>query len=79
VFGRDLRASVPTLKRVRPWEGERDYVYAGIGLRRDNDASDLGLLGRNPAAGPGSPRTEPLYSPKAFDPAGAFGHRRGDA
>jgi putative DNA primase/helicase len=34
-FGRDLLAAVPTLRRVRPREGEDRYrAYEGIGLRR---------------------------------------------
>ena len=42
VFGRDLRAAVPTLKHGRPREkgehGEQDervYIYQGLGLRQD--------------------------------------------
>jgi len=36
VFGRDLRAVVPTLKLVRPREsGERVYRYAGLGFSND--------------------------------------------
>jgi putative DNA primase/helicase len=34
IFGRDLRAAVPTLKKRRPRsdDGERDHVYQGLGL-----------------------------------------------
>jgi putative DNA primase/helicase len=63
-FGRDLKAAAPTLKRVRPREGDgRDYVYAGIGL--NNSVPVLGPPGPNGSdAGPGpsGPRTRPLYS-----------------
>ena len=35
-FGRDLRAAVPAVRRLRPREGaERPYIYAGIALRSD--------------------------------------------
>jgi putative DNA primase/helicase len=35
-FGRDLRAAVPAVRRLRPREGaERQYIYAGIALRGD--------------------------------------------
>ena len=34
MFGRDLRAAVPAVRRTRPREGDgRHYVYAGISLR----------------------------------------------
>jgi putative DNA primase/helicase len=34
LFGRDLRAALPTLKKRRPrtGEGERDHVYQGLAL-----------------------------------------------
>ena len=42
VFGRDLRAAVPTVKRVRPRSGEtRLYAYGGIALR-ENSRTDTG-------------------------------------
>ena len=35
LFGRDLRAAVPAVRRTRPRDGgDRPYVYAGIDLRR---------------------------------------------
>jgi putative DNA primase/helicase len=65
VFGRDLRAAVPTLKRARPRdEDDRDYAYEGIGLREEYSGSDLGPLGpASPSgpSGPSGPSNTPLY------------------
>lgn len=47
VFGRDLRAAIPTVRKTRPWHGgrNRSAVYEGIDLRwRDDEAEDKGLL-----------------------------------
>jgi putative DNA primase/helicase len=89
VFGRDLRAVVPTLKRARPRDAnDREYTYAGIGLRRDYMAWNLGPLGppdpEHTAAlplGPSGPRDQPVSPPHSqrvplFDPKGAFGSPR---
>jgi putative DNA primase/helicase len=41
VFGRDLRAAAPSIRRIRPREGGRRYVYTGIRLRTSaDDAKD---------------------------------------
>ena len=78
VFGRDLRAAVPTVKRVRPRSDEtRPYVYEGIGLRdnsRTRNGKPLGPPGPGPDdddAGPSGPRSTPMYSgPEVPDDTG---------
>ena len=40
VFGRDLKALVPRLKRTRPGDEERVYRYQGIRLRTADDRED---------------------------------------
>ncbi len=46
VFGRDLRAAIPMIKRARPRDGDaRDYTYHGVGLRGDYSVRSLGPLG----------------------------------
>jgi putative DNA primase/helicase len=69
VFGRDLKAAVPTVKRVRLRDGDdRDYAYDGIGLRREDSADPLGPLGPDGSAGdpgPSGPRTSAMYSQHA--------------
>lgn len=65
VFGRDLRAAVPTLKITRPGYPDRAYRYAGIALQ-DNYSADLpGLPGPNPEdvgpSGPSSPSNSAMY------------------
>jgi putative DNA primase/helicase len=41
VFGRDLRAAVPSIDRTRPRDGStRHYVYAGLALRDAGDSSE---------------------------------------
>src|SRR5262249_38674960 len=43
VFGRDLRAACPPVKRGRPRDGtSRHYVYAGIRLRTDEEDEEDG-------------------------------------
>jgi putative DNA primase/helicase len=37
VFGRDLRAAVPSVRKTRPWAKSRKHVYAGISLRTPAD------------------------------------------
>jgi putative DNA primase/helicase len=74
VFGRDLRAAVPTVKRVRPrTDADRAYAYSGIGIRGPgNTAVDLGPLGpppSDPAPGPNGPRTKAMYAEHADHPA----------
>lgn len=64
VFGRDLRAAVPTLKRERPQDGEsRDYIYVGLGT--NHSAVDLGPLGPEATIGPrrpSGPSSSAMYS-----------------
>jgi putative DNA primase/helicase len=48
VFGRDLRAAFPAVRRIRP-RGEngkkkREYVYTGIGWRKDEDQDSEDLF-----------------------------------
>jgi putative DNA primase/helicase len=57
LFGRDLRAAVPTLKRIRPRGEERRYAYEGIGLRDDVVRRVLGPSGSPEGNGPSGPRT----------------------
>lgn len=70
IFGRDLRAAVPTIRRARPRDGagdDRPYVYQGIGLREEYSAQSTGPRGpesRNPPPGPRGPLDRPLYSPQ---------------
>ncbi len=33
VFGRDLKAAFPSLKKQRPWGQDRDHVYVGVTLK----------------------------------------------
>jgi putative DNA primase/helicase len=69
VFGRDLRAAVPTLKRARPRDAEdRDYVYEGICVR--NTTPDLGPLGPDGdsgGVGPSGPYSLKYYQFDAPD------------
>ena len=48
VFGRDLRAAFPSVRRVRPrreaGKKRREYVYAGIGWRKDEDQDSEDLF-----------------------------------
>jgi len=54
VFGRDLRAACPSIRRQRPCDGStRHYVYAGIALSRAEEAEqELPLGGLHNALGP---------------------------
>ena len=73
VFGRDLRAAVPTLKHARLGTdpSDRVYTYQGIGLYEDYSAEDHGRPGRDgqdePSDNgsgpgrPGRPGNSPLY------------------
>lgn len=67
MFGRDLRAAVPTLKVRRPrQDGTRDRHYDGIGLREHYIADLPGPLGPEAEAGPGGPggpSDSAMYSP----------------
>jgi putative DNA primase/helicase len=70
IFGRDLKAAVPTIKRGRPRtddpEAEREYSYQGIGLRGSYIPADLGPLGpkQGPGrSGPSGPRDSAMYPP----------------
>jgi hypothetical protein len=41
VFGRNLRAAVPAVRRTRPSEGDgRRHVYSGIALRTPQDSGE---------------------------------------
>jgi putative DNA primase/helicase len=80
VFGRDLRAAVPTLHRARPGDTDRSYVYEGIGL---NATGNTVLRSQDhPDHRPSSPRTGPMYPPPGAgdawepepDPEGLFDH-----
>ena len=69
VFGRDLRAAVPTVRRVRPrTESSRSYFYEGVGLRensRTHAEESLGPLGPDTSdddAGPSGLRSTSMYS-----------------
>jgi hypothetical protein len=63
VFGRDLRAACPSVKRGRPRDGtSRHYVYAGIRLRTEKDEAEeaepeLPLGGLYNRSGPRTTRT----------------------
>jgi putative DNA primase/helicase len=63
VFGRDLKAAVPSLKRSRPRTGDtRDYAYEGIGLRSEEHiARSLGPLGPDAPAGPSGPSSSAMH------------------
>ena len=64
VFGRDLKAAVPTVRRMRPRNNEdRSYVYEGIGLPKDRRTNDGPLLGPPGPDddGPSGPRSTPMY------------------
>jgi putative DNA primase/helicase len=67
VFGRDLRAVIPGLKRTRRTaeSGSRHWVYEGIDLRGDHNGDDLGPSGTEDAGGdavPDNPRATPMWS-----------------
>jgi len=63
VFGRDLHAALPAVKKSRPRDGEeRQYKYEGITLAECPDRPDR--PDHNPAAGPGGPSgrsNSPMY------------------
>ena len=67
VFGRDLKAAVPTVKRTRRrTDDDRPYVYEGIALRQPYSGAVLGPLGPGASVrpgGPSGPRTSPLSRP----------------
>src|SRR5262249_9670109 len=86
-FGRDLRAAIPSVKRVRPREGggegeDRVYVYLGIDLVGGNYIDPaLGPLGLDRAdqdvdgSGPRSPSNSAMYTaPSAVDGRDANSH-----
>jgi len=62
-FGKDLKATAPTVRRMRPREVEdRVYLYAGIRLATNNSARSLGPLGpdaKQQHPGPGTPTEKP--------------------
>jgi putative DNA primase/helicase len=66
VFGRDLRAAVPTLRRSRSGGGSRTYIYSGIRLRDVGEEyidQDLGHLGRDSqeeGSRPSNPRSDAM-------------------
>ena len=64
-FGRDLRAAVPSVRRVKPRLGSdrRVYTYTGITFSRsleEHDPSGLGPLGPGLRTGPDGPRSGAL-------------------
>jgi putative DNA primase/helicase len=65
VFGRDLRAVLPTLKRARRGEGHT-WVYEGIDIAREGfNGPDLGPSGTDGAEDgpvPDGPRSDPMKS-----------------
>ena len=70
VFGRDLKAAAPTMKRVRPRRDDREdgrrYVYQGIGLREPYIAELPGPQGPDGppgGSGPSGPSNSAMYSP----------------
>ena len=83
IFGRDLRAAVPMLKRERPRkkDGEEDeqrpYHYKGLTLREiysDEFSGPGGPEGRSESeqgswrgSGPRGPRDQPIYPPRRED------------
>ncbi len=75
VFGRDLKAAFPRLKRARPrGDKTRPYVYEGIGLR-ENSGTTTGPPGpdRSDDIGPSGPRSTPIHpGPELFDDAGGY-------
>ena len=80
VFGRDLKAAVPTVNRVRSRHDEaRSYVYEGIQLR-DSSLIHTGRLlgplgppGPPEDQGPSCPRSRPMYlAAEVDDEAGDY-------
>ena len=79
VFGRDLKAAVPTVRRTRPRKNEtRSYVYEGIGLREENrtdSGQPVGPPGPNgdDGAGPSGPRSTAMNpGPQVSDDEGDY-------
>jgi putative DNA primase/helicase len=74
ILGRNLKAAVPAVKRVKLRSGgDRVYAYEGIGLRRrtaTTNAADLGPPGPTSVGGPSGPRTRPLANEQDFDSSG---------
>ena len=71
VWGRNLKAAAPTVHKAKPRgeDNRRMRVYEGLGLREHSGRS-LGPLGPdddNDGAGPGGPRTSPMYSQRKTD------------
>ena len=65
LFGRDLRAAVPTLKKRRPRtdDGERDHLYQGLGLV-DTTFPNHGDHYDQPPAGHSGHSGPAMYSPQ---------------
>jgi putative DNA primase/helicase len=82
LFGRDLKAALPTIKRVRPRdEGDhRQYAYVGVGLKSsDYIGPDPGPVGPGEAApplsgptGPAGPTSRRMYSSQEAEDAGRY-------
>ena len=74
VFGRNLNAAVPMIRKARPRDGqERTYVYEGIGLVRTG-RNTLDRTQDRPdrdASGPSGPGSTTMYSRKQEDSASA--------
>ena len=64
VFGRNLKATVPTIHRGRPREdGARSYTYMGIGLARTQNSMGWPQGRRDRGAtGPSDPRGREMYA-----------------
>jgi putative DNA primase/helicase len=68
VFGRDLHAAFPAVRKTRPRDGaEREYCYEGISVATtlDNCYDHPDHQDQNPAggpSGPGGPSNSPMYS-----------------
>jgi putative DNA primase/helicase len=61
-FGRDLRAVIPTLRVVRPREGDdRSRYYQGVNLLENNNDQNRGPLRTGGDSGLDGPRPGPLY------------------
>jgi putative DNA primase/helicase len=71
IFGRDLRAALPTLKKRRPRtaDGERDHLYQGVALADTTVPNHSDHPDQQPGrdAGHGGHGDQPMYSPHERD------------
>jgi putative DNA primase/helicase len=69
-FGRDLHAVIPSLRRVRPRDGDnREYHYQGVTLAQDNIGRDRGPVRTNNRPVHDGQRSDPLLPPVDHAPA----------